>query len=644
MQQWCWVSNAPKGLSRVKKKLGRNETCNCSSGKKYKYCCLRGEKHISKTRIADLIEEAGFAVLEHDPHKRDQAEVALRQLIQDRRATPNDRINASFTLVQIAQRRGDHNGALQQLEEIKVGPDDSAAKWHVVFLRAISLTQLGEQERSAELFDQLLASPAAKDEGVAGWWKLEAGRTYSLAGRREDARRVWTDSIEYFSKKPDEPEHLVRARANLAILMLDSDDETEVAAAERELEATCDMKIALGDWEGASTNFSQLSMHFFLLGNFEKAIAYGRKDLKLSRFIGNERMIASTLMNMSQVYARALQLSDARSFVDQALKIGTRLDNPEIIKRCGQISTLIEKIGKAAGMNRMVIGKGAKCACGSGNRYEECCGRADHEPIALRTPIGGPSEDIEGIATALKEAGLNPLELDFAMRDTKQSRSRIAWSQIREHEGWFEILELPDMANMHLRAAESFAEQAEQRADAIHEPIACAMLAVSALEAFINTIAYFAHDASVQRTISLPPALLTDPFDYQRHTELTQKWTDLGIALCAPWPPPVPIWANFSKLLQIRNELVHYKAGGFSPVAPMGKTLPDQLRNLPPEVILRDVPGSWPVRLLTPSFSRWSVSVARDLIAYFRNHYRFAVSDKLHNAPQNGHPDRASVQ
>lgn len=163
-----------------------------------------------------------------------------------------------------------------------------------------------------------------------------------------------------------------------------------------------------------------------------------------------------------------------------------------------------------------------------------------------------------------------------------------------------------------------------------------AKVAVSALEAFINTIAYFASDAAAKRPISLPTALLADTFDYQRHTELTQKWADLGAALCVSWPPSAAIWTNFTKLLQIRNELVHYKAEGFNRVAPMEKILPEQLRNLPPEIILRNIPGSWPVRLLTPSFSRWSVSVARDLIAYFQTNYRFALSSTQDAAQSKG--------
>jgi tetratricopeptide (TPR) repeat protein len=561
--------------------------------------------------------------LEPARSERDEAERTIRELVDDHRATKDDKLNAALSLIGIAQRRGDHRGALEQLDAIVDAGLE--AELQISNLRATSLTQLGAYDDAAKLYDNLLTNPAAASASVSGWWELEAGRSYYLAGRTEDAIRVTKSAVSYFEKKENELEHLTRAKSNLAIFMLKSDRAEDVKQAEKILEETCNVKIAIGDAEGASTNFSQLSLHYFAQGRLEKAIAYGRKDLKLSQFVGDERSIAVTLSNMASIYLRALQLSEARTFVRKAAEIGKRLDNPDILDKCGKISQQIEELGRYASEHTIAIGKTAICPCGSSKKYVDCCGRADHEPVALRMPIGGPSEDIGDIRSALKGSGLEPLQLDFAMRDTKQSRQRISWSELRGHDGWFEIFELPDMANMHLNAAESLADQAAERVDAIHEPIACAMLTVSALEAFINSTIYFANEASKSRALSLPAELLADAFAYQRHTELTQKWDALGAALCVQWPPPPPIWTNFVKLVQLRNELVHYKAEGFSRVAPAERHPPGHLRNLPPEIVLRDIPSSWPVRLLTPSFARWSVSVANDLIRHFRSTYRFGL-------------------
>jgi len=563
--------------------------------------------------------------LDFDREKRDTAERDLKLLGADPRATSSDRVNISLLLVQLAQRRGDHQGALDQLRAVKV-EEASEAVLHLHGLKAISLTQLGEHTEAANAFDTLFAHPNYPKSARSGAWELEAGRTYTLAGRTTDAIRVTKRAISYFEKLPDELEHLTRAKSNLAYLMLQSDKAEEVAEAERSLERACDAKIALGDLEGASTTFSQLSVHHFMRGRFERALAYSRKDLMLSRFIGDDRMLATTLMNLAQIYGELLQISEARHSVQQAEAIGKRLNNPNVLSTCADLRNLIEKTARSASEQRIPIGKKAPCRCGSGFQYVDCCGRADHEPIALRMPISGPSQDIRAIKASLEGSGLQHCQLDYAMLNSEAARKRIAWSEFREHDGWFEIFELPDMANLHLNAAAALADLAARQEDAIHEPIACAMLAVSALEAFVNSTAYFASEAPANRSIELPASLKEDAFNYQRFTELTKKWDELGAALCANWPPPDPLWKNFARLVQLRNELVHYKAEGFSRVAPAGKHPPEHLRNLPDDIDLRISPSSWPIRLLTASFAKWAVSVANELIRYFRSNYRFAPS------------------
>jgi tetratricopeptide (TPR) repeat protein len=605
-------------------KQQRNAQCACGSGKRYKHCCLDKHRDAKAPDISDLVREAGIKGLEHIREVRDEAERTLERLLIDPRATSADRLNASFSLINLAQRRGDHHDALVRLDAITVH-EPSHPYLQALNLRAISLTQLGSHSEAAAITDDLLMRPKAADSPAFAWWKLEAGRTYHLAGRTEDAIRVTEDAIVFFKNAKNEMEHLTRAESNLAIFKLKSTKEEEIDQAERALERTCDIKIAIGDSEGASTNFSQLSIHHFRRGRFEKAIAYGRKDLKLSRLVGDDRAVASTLGNMAGIYMHLWQLSDARRFNRETAEIGGRLNNPNILEKAAAVARQIEEAGRYASAHGIQIGKNAECACRSGKKYVDCCGRADHEPVALRMPIGGFSEDLGDIKAALKSAGHQPLTLDFAMRDTDEARQRISWSQMHGHDGWFEIFELPDMANIHLNAAESLAKTAAEHEDAISEPIACAMLAVSALEAFINSTVYFANEARKSRDIALPPELLADAFLYQRRTELSQKWDALGRALCSVWPPPAPLWSNFLKLVQLRNELVHYKAEGFTRVAPATRDPPEPLRGLPSEIVLRDLPTSWPVRLLTPSFARWSVTVAKDLMRHFRTSYRFVL-------------------
>src|SRR5262245_52749016 len=73
-------------------KQRRNEKCACGSGKKYKHCCMRKEDAVHKeTEVAPLILEAGRRGLEHTRSARDDAERALRKLIEDPRADESDK-------------------------------------------------------------------------------------------------------------------------------------------------------------------------------------------------------------------------------------------------------------------------------------------------------------------------------------------------------------------------------------------------------------------------------------------------------------------------------------------------------------------------------------------------------------------------
>jgi tetratricopeptide (TPR) repeat protein len=216
--QWtnaAWMQNMTKQR--------RNEPCACGSGKKYKNCCLHKDEASRDTSLEDVFRREALRSLEHDRAVRDDAERQLECLLLDPRATDNDRLNISFALVGTMQRRGDHHGALRRLDALAV-PEASEAYIQVLNLRATSLVQSGSYQEAAELTDILLARSKGTDGIAAGWWELEAGRTYHSAGRHDDAIRVTKRAIAFFKKHKNELEHLTRAETNLAIFRLASDD------------------------------------------------------------------------------------------------------------------------------------------------------------------------------------------------------------------------------------------------------------------------------------------------------------------------------------------------------------------------------------------------------------------------------------
>jgi hypothetical protein len=191
-------------------------------------------------------------------------------------------------------------------------------------------------------------------------------------------------------------------------------------------------------------------------------------------------------------------------------------------------------------------------------------------------------------------------------------------------EGWTAISELPDMANAHLTSARVAADESAQEADSINKPLACIIVSACALEAFINQVAYFLHEIQQLANSALhhiPDELKGDPLKFQRHTELTQKWSILGSALCERDWVSRSAWEDFRNLIHIRNELVHFKAEEYEQITPPSKTPHEILRRVPAIVALRDAPRSWPFRLLTPSFAHWCVSTTELMIQEFKKSY-----------------------
>lgn len=369
-----------------------------------------------------------------------------------------------------------------------------------------------------------------------------------------------------------------------------------------------------------------LGYYYWKKKRYERAIAFTRMDLKLSRIVGNQRAIASTLGNLAGLYVELKQLSPARRLLNEAKKIGINFKDAQLIEISNHNLKIVDDIGKKAGQAGEKIGLTADCECGSGKDYQNCCGRADFEPIEFPYQFFGISDDLDKIARGIEEVGGEYRTLDFILRETDESKERISWSRIEVHDGWLEISELADMANLHLISAKVLAEEAKSEPDSVTKPLSCVILCTCALEAFINQITYFLHEFQSRpeyKHCYLPPEIKEDVMNFQRYTELTNKWDIIGKTLCSDyWKPSDSLWTDFRNLINIRNELIHFKIADFERIIPPPQqNSHDILKRVPEYVEIRDIPHSWPPRLLTPSFSNWCINVAESMIDYFKQTY-----------------------
>ena len=79
-------------------------------------------------------------------------------------------------------------------------------------------------------------------------------------------------------------------------------------------------------------------------------------------------------------------------------------------------------------------------------------------------------------------------------------------------------------------------------------------------------------------------------------------------------------------MIFIRNELVHFKVSEFEQVVPRPEQVAEALKRIPKDVELNDIPHSWPLRILNPSFAEWSVKTAKEMINYIKEAYQKNLS------------------
>lgn len=619
-----------------KRKLNRNKPCPCGSGKKHVKCCLAKKMANNSKKSADPINEkihaAGMLALEHDESSILKAIEDLKYLLSLQNISNNHKENIIISLANAYKHRGEHQLAIETLDKLDIIPDKQDKKFvlHIKQQYATSYAALGYLDEACDYFDEAINEITAinVEPLMAGGLYLEAGKAYYQNNQIEKAEKYWKEACSVFENLENETEHFARAKANLGFILLNNEDKSKQAEGVELIEHSSVLKRLVGDLDGLASNYCNLGLYYWKQKRYERAIAFTRKDLFFSRKVGDLRAIGSTLGNLAALYSELKQLTPARKLLNEAIAIGKKLKDERLIAISEHNLNHINNIGKEAGAKDEAIGPSALCACNSKKKYQDCCGKADFEPIDIPIEFGGISEEIEPILKKISDSGNEPSRLDFIFRDTKKSDNlRLAWTRHHVHDGWFEMHELPDMANHHLIAARTLAKEVNEVEDNvfnIHKPLACLLLSACALEAFINQVSYFLNEVQQfpEKTLhEIPPELKKDAWEFQRTTELTYKWDILGQALCKQgWPPPAKLWNEFKSLIHIRNELVHFKISQYEQVVPPQKkhAIVDKV---PKEVKTRKIPHAWPIRLLTPSFANWAVNTAEAIIEFFKNTY-----------------------
>lgn len=610
-------------------KIGRNDKCPCGSERKYKNCCLK-----KNTEVEKELNNMGELVFSFDEEKIEKGIKRLNELLAVSNISKEQKKGIYVYLLQAYKNHGEHNNVISIFEKLRQYLDfENETELELILfcytIYAASLNELGLVEDAKEIFDDILTIVEEKNvsdityAGVA----LELSKAVMrLDQGTEKALEILNKALKKIPKNDKNIGQIARIISNKAFILLNSKEKEEKEQGVKLLDDCLRVKIQEGDVEGICNIYCQLGMYYWREKKYDSAIAYTRKDLALSRKAGDKRAIVSSLNNLGAIYTDLNQFSKARGVLIEAKKISETLGDMQAIVIASKNLKVVNHKAKIAGMNGEKMGPAALCKCGKGLSYKECCGKADFEPEELGFKIDNISEDIEVIQQQVAKQGRVASHIDYLLRKIKENDVRLAWTNIEIHNGWIEMKELVDMANLYLVSAEKLAKEAKEAGNYAEKPLACIMLSCCALEAFINQAIYFISVSEIVIPEKLQ-GIKDDSFGFQRNTELTLKWNIIGEILCeSEWKPCAKLWNNFINLIFIRNELVHFKVSEFEQVVPRPEQVAEALKRIPKDVELNDIPHSWPLRILNPSFAEWSVKTAKEMINYIKEAYQKNLS------------------
>lgn len=610
-------------------KIGRNDKCPCGSGRKYKNCCLKVNTEVEKE-----LDNMGELVFSFDEEKIENGIKRLNELLVVSNISQEQKKGIYIYLLQAYKNHGEHNNVISTFEKLRqyLEFENETELELIIFCYityAASLSELGLVENANEILADILTIVEEKNVSdiIYAGVVLELSKAIlRLDQGTEKALEILNKALKKIPMNDKNIGQIARINSNKAFILLNSKEKEEKEQGVKLLDGCLKVKIQEGDVEGICNIYCQLGMYYWREKKYDSAIAYTRKDLALSRKAGDKRAIVSSLNNLAAIYTDLNQFSKARGVLIEAKKISETLGDMQAIVMASENLEVVNQKAKIAGMNGEKMGPAALCKCGKGLLYKECCGKADFELEELGFKIDKISEDIEVIQQEVAKQGRVASHIDYLLRKIKENDVRLAWTNIEIHNGWIEMKELVDMANLYLVSAEELAKEAKEAGNYVEKPLACIMLSCCALEAFINQAIYF---ISVSEIV-IPEkhqGIKDDSFGFQRNTELTLKWNIIGEILCeSEWKPCAKLWNNFKNLIFIRNELVHFKVSEFEQVVPRPEQVAEALKRIPKDVELNDIPHSWPLRILNPSFAEWCVKTAKEMINYIKEAYQKNLS------------------
>lgn len=637
-----------------------NKLCDCGSGKKYKKCCLN--KKESKKGSKDMLFELLHETISIFELKRDELENRINlieKLIANSELNKEEYNMINLYMYQLYSFIGEDKKSLDIINNFIDSKEiDNLLKINLLSFKLKALLNLNLRSEIIENVIEL------KDIADSLDWNNEDHKTVKSGALIECGRILNILTTEYYIENGEELDnsyvisiydelisnyelgnyndidHYTGAKSGKASMLLKNESKDIQEQGLIEMNQAIKLKAQSGYWNGIANSYSSLALYYLRIKNYKQAIAYIKRDLKLTREYGSFRDEISTLNNLSYIYVKTLQIKKAREVLKEALALSEKVNNSATAIFLSQRMEKINDIAKKLNMEGIKFGPKAKCVCGSGLNFEECCGEADYDYESIDKVLGldtiVPYTNI--VNKSFKEdIADDKSTLNLILRKLDKGEVRLSWTKIIYNGAYQEVYELPDMSSIHLVSAKSILENSTSD-DLIKETsiaLSVVMLSVSALEAFINQLIYFLKSLSTNDLpefirIKIPNELMEDHLSYQRNERFIDKINTIADIFCnGKWSDGAgKLKEDLLKLISIRNELVHFKSVEYSKIIPPQKEC-KILKNLSNEVELRDVSNSWPFRILNESFAKWSIKTIEETIDYIKTLYINNINEIL---------------
>ncbi|WEV18641.1 SEC-C metal-binding domain-containing protein [Clostridium perfringens] len=637
-----------------------NKLCECGSGKKYKKCCLN--KKEAKKGSKDILFELLHETINVFELKRDELENRINlieTLIANSELDKEEYNRVNLYMYQLYSFIGEDKKSLDIINNcIDSQEIDNLFKINLLSFKLKALVNLNLRNELIENIIEL------KDIADSLDWNDQKHKTVKSGALIECARVLNILATEYYIENGEELDnnllisiydelinnyelgnyndidHYTGAKSGKASILLRNESKDIQEQGLIEMNQAINLKAQSGYWNGVANSYSTLSLYYLKIKNYKQAIAYTKRDLKLTREYGSFRDEISTLNNLSYIYVETLQIKKAREVLKEALVLSEKINNSAIAIFLSERIEKINDIAKKLNMEGKKFGPKTKCVCGSGLSFEECCGEADYSYESIDKLLGlNTIVPYTNIVNKSCEEGVedNKSTLNLILRKLDKGEIRLAWNEIIFNGAYQEVYELPDMSSIHLVSAKSILENSTSD-DLIKETsiaLSSVMLSVSALEAFINQLIYFLKSLALDELpgfirTKIPNELMEDHLSYQRNERFIDKINTIADIFCnGKWSNGAgKLKEDLLKLISIRNELVHFKSVEYLKIIPPQKE--DKiLKNLSNEVELREVSNSWPFKVLNKSFAKWSIKTIEETIDYIKTLYINNINKNL---------------